>query len=279
MKKTAVLGLIFVLIAFILPGCSLPYGADQTGDEIEPGNGSSSGAISSGPGAGSAPTATHTLLPTFTATLAAPMVSVSVNTNCRLGPGSAYDYKGGLLVGETAVILGRDESGQFWVIRNPDNPDELCWIWGQYASVAGDWHVVPVATAPPTPTPTKPPSKPQPYFSFAFKDITQCVSIYGLKFTVTNMVNMTWESYSLYTKDLTTSEEYTSTGNRFADCEACGCESYRENLPPGQSDTAGTVPYLHHAPHGDAFYAHLTLCTQDNGQGDCHSREINFTVP
>jgi uncharacterized protein YgiM (DUF1202 family) len=98
------------------------------------------------------PTITDTPTPTFTLTLAAPMVSVSMDTNCRTGPGNVYDLIGGLKIGETAAVVGRDAYNQYWIIKNPDNLG-TCWIWGKYATVAGDTSKLPVIAAPPTPTP------------------------------------------------------------------------------------------------------------------------------
>ncbi|MGH8244977.1 MAG: hypothetical protein ACREUU_00935, partial [Gammaproteobacteria bacterium] len=51
------------------------------------------------------PTVTLTLTPFFTPTPLVPLISVSVNTNCRNGPGKAYSPEGALLVGETAEVL------------------------------------------------------------------------------------------------------------------------------------------------------------------------------
>ena len=98
-------------------------------------------------------TASETPSLTLTFTPEKVTISVSLDTNCRTGPGTVYDYLGGLMVGETTEVLGRDAAGQFWVVRNPDVPGGICWLWDQYATVAGDWQSLPVATPPPTPTP------------------------------------------------------------------------------------------------------------------------------
>jgi hypothetical protein len=101
------------------------------------------------------PTASQTPLPSFTWTLGKVTISVSMDTNCRSGPGTVYDYLGGLMVGETTEVLGRDSSGQFWVVRNPDIPGGICWLWNKYATLTGDTSKLPVATPPPTPTPAE----------------------------------------------------------------------------------------------------------------------------
>lgn len=73
---------------------------------------------------------------------------VSVETNCRKGPGEAFERIGVLLVGQEAEVLGRSTSGDYWVVRLPDG--HVCWLWGQYATVTGD-RPIPPMTPPPTP--------------------------------------------------------------------------------------------------------------------------------
>ena len=89
---------------------------------------------------------------TATPTPETPMVNVSMDTNCRKGPGTIYDYIGALLVGESAEVVGVSTDGQYWIIKNPDRPGE-CWLWGRYATVTGSIDMLPKFTPPPTPTP------------------------------------------------------------------------------------------------------------------------------
>lgn len=99
------------------------------------------------------PTITPTPTITQTPTPDKPMVSVSVNTNCRKGPGLQYDIVGALAVGEQAEVIGVAETANYWVIRNPRQAGE-CWLWGQYATVVGQISGLPRRTPPPTPTPS-----------------------------------------------------------------------------------------------------------------------------
>ncbi len=99
-------------------------------------------------------TPTLTLSPTITLTptLEVAMVSVSVDTNCRTGPGKIYDYIGALLVGESAEVVGQSMDGLYWIIENPDLSGE-CWLWGEYATVVGPTDELARYTPPPSPTP------------------------------------------------------------------------------------------------------------------------------
>lgn len=106
-----------------------------------------------------APEPTITQSPTITRTPTPnqPMVSVSVSTNCRLGPGQQYEIVGSLGVGEQAEVVGVVDGVNYWVIRNPRRAGE-CWLWGQHASVVGNISNLPKRTPPPTPTPTNTPT-------------------------------------------------------------------------------------------------------------------------
>ena len=97
---------------------------------------------------------TQTMVPTlaYTATLSVPMVSVSVPTNCRIGPGVAYDQVSVLLVGTQVEVMARSADGAYWVVRNPGGAG-TCWLWGYYATVLGPTGSLPVWDPPPTPTP------------------------------------------------------------------------------------------------------------------------------
>ena len=100
--------------------------------------------------------ASPTRTPTLPVPAGAPKVSVSMDTNCRTGPGVPYPSVGSLMVGETAEVVGRSPYGDYWIIKNPDNPG-TCWLWGLHATVTGDTSNLPVIQPPPTQTPTQTP--------------------------------------------------------------------------------------------------------------------------
>ena len=124
-------------------------------DEIEP-----TGVMPSlTPTESPSPTVTHTEAPTLTLTLTAtvtpsiPMVTVSVATNCRTGPGKIYDWVSVLDVGRQAEVVARNVDSTYWVIKNPGGAG-TCWLWGNHATVSGSIAALPVWDAPPTPTPS-----------------------------------------------------------------------------------------------------------------------------
>ena len=123
MKKNlkGVVTISFLILVLLTSGCNLP-GANQdisVEDWVATYQQQTADAMGSGDSSGdsgdvTSATATQTIQPTMTLTQtmtltpteSKPMVSVSVDTNCRTGPGKIYDWIGALLVG------GRGGSGR-----------------------------------------------------------------------------------------------------------------------------------------------------------------------
>jgi hypothetical protein len=103
-------------------------------------------------------TNTPSLTPTITPSITPenPLVTVSMDTRCRTGPGTVYDVLGVLLIGQTAEVVGRSHNSDNWIIKLPDTPSVTCWLWAYYSTITGDTSGVPVVQPPPTPTPVTP---------------------------------------------------------------------------------------------------------------------------
>ncbi|MFU8827113.1 MAG: hypothetical protein ACNA70_06435 [Brevefilum sp.] len=80
-------------------------------------------------------------------------LKVSVDTNCRTGPGKPYDIITIFRTGKTAEVIGRNATSTYWVILNPEKSPGYCWVWGEYATLSGPSASLPVWDTPPTPTP------------------------------------------------------------------------------------------------------------------------------
>lgn len=106
-----------------------------------------------------------TSTPGSTPTPSVPTVTVSQNTNCRTGPGTEYDLIGGLLVGQSAEVVGKNSASGYWIIKTPGSSG-TCWLWGQFATVSGntaglqEYSIPPTPTPLPTATPTSTPTPP-----------------------------------------------------------------------------------------------------------------------
>lgn len=103
------------------------------------------------------PTLGPTSTPEFTPTPSVPQVTVSVNTNCRTGPSTQYDNIDSVLVGQTAIVVGKNSATGYWII-NRLNGSGVCWLYPQYATVSGNTAGLTEYSIPPTPTPTRTPT-------------------------------------------------------------------------------------------------------------------------
>lgn len=216
-----------------------------------------------------APSQTPSLTPSITptATPDTPMVEVSVGTNCRTGPGNAYDIEGALLKGEEAEIIAKDPNDLFWYIPNPDRPGAFCWVWGQYASTTGNTDNLPVYTPEPTPT-----QQATLDFTVSFRELNpQCCII---EFLITNTGSVPLESYNIDASFGANS--WWTPRDKFEDLDAAWNKiSVKANLAPGSSGYAWVGPFGND-PAGKNVSAWVQVCSADGGGGTCVSKTINF---
>ncbi len=167
MRKRTLAGL---LIALALAGCSIsPEAARETAQAVTQTRGVLDSIAASTRAAMSqqttkAPPSSSPSAPLVTATdsrnqtavektptAAQVWVEVRIDTNCRLGPGLAFEMVGALFVGERTIVLQRSSVPDYWVVENPDRPGHTCYLWGKYATLEGDIGSLPL-DIPPTAT-------------------------------------------------------------------------------------------------------------------------------
>jgi hypothetical protein len=214
------------------------------------------------------PTVTLTATPAFTATPLIPLISVSVPTNCRVGPGKVYDRVGGLQVGQVAEVVGRNALGNYWYIRNPSR-DGFCWLWGEYATVTGNFAALPVFTPPPTPTP-------MPAFQAAYDGLESCGSSWWTDFELVNTGGISFESISLTVRDTETDIVASMYTDVFHDIDGCSETFTRDSLPTGDSRIVSAAAFTYN-PTGHRLRATITLCSRDGQNGTCITESIRFT--
>lgn len=214
-------------------------------------------------------TPSPTLSPTiaFTSTNAAVTLSVTVDTNCRVGPGRVYDYLGGLYIGQIAEIYGRNTANNYWYIRLPENPNLFCWVTGEYATVSGNFAALPVFTPPPTPTP-------KPDFEIKYAGMDSCVG-WWLEFKLTNIGPFAFKSYSIVVKDTTTDTTVSGAGDGFTDLGGCVSSSIILSLDSGKSTILSGPAFIYN-PINHNIKATIKLCTQLGLGGECITHNIEF---
>lgn len=153
----------------VLSACNLPVGQDGTSETenlaltitaqaliLQPnGVDANQGQQPEVPAASATPEFTAT--PGASATPSVPQVTVTIDTNCRTGPGTAYDIIGALLVGQVGTVVGKNSSTGYWIINNLGRTG-TCWLYPQYATVTGNTANLQEYSIPPTPTPSKTPT-------------------------------------------------------------------------------------------------------------------------
>lgn len=272
---------LFTVFALALASCNLPFGQTPVPTPDVMGTvaaaftqtalamGSSPSALppsfTNTPGVTDTPSPTST--PTFTSTPETPLVSVSVNTNCRVGPGKVYDWVGALLVGETTEVTGRTQDNKYYYVRNPDVPGGFCWLWANYATTTGNIAVLPIFTPPPTPTPA-------PDFTVTYEHLETCVG-WDPAFKLTNTGGITFRSVTVTVKDTDTGTTITTSANFFDKRTGCAIANPINVLQPGDAGWAYASSFAYD-PSGNDLTAIITLCDQKDLAGVCVTKTLEF---
>lgn len=228
-------------------------------------------------------TPTETITPTlvFTPTPLIPLISVSVPTNCRNGPGKVYNLKGALLVGEIAQVYGRDPTNNYWYIRNPDSGAEFCWVWGEYATLTGPFLLLPVFTPPPTPTATLTPlptytPTPSPAFKAEYASLDTCNSSWWVEIKLKNTGSIPFKSVNVSVKDKITNVVQVALTDGFTDIDGCLKTTTKDKLGSGDTYLL-SAPAFNYDPTGHELLVTVTLCSDTGQKGMCTTRKIDFT--
>jgi len=215
------------------------------------------------------PSLTPTLTFTFTPTV--PMVTVSVATNCRSGPGDPYSILGVLAVGQSTQVVGQNTQMGYWIIQLPTS-GTTCWLWNQYATVSGDTSGLPLVNPPPTPTPAA-------SFKVAYASYQTCSSGYGIKFQITNDGSLTWASNQITATDANAMATETVSYDKIPNYKSSDCSLISSilSLDPGETGNTSVFGFPG-LPTGHHFTATIKVCSQTGLAGVCLEKTIKFTA-
>lgn len=200
-------------------------------------------------------------------------ITVSKPTNCRAGPGKAYEIAGTLLVGEEAIVLGRDPSNQYWYIPNPDPSDiEYCWVWGEYASLTGASLSVAMFTPIATPTATST-ALPSMRFEVQARGFDKCNDQWWVNLEITNYSEVTFRSVRVEMIDLSNDTSKFSSSDGFIRREGCGNYSQTETIAPKKAFVF-SGPVFNYNVHGKSMRVFITVCTEKDQNGICNTIKI-----
>jgi serine/threonine protein kinase len=81
-----------------------------------------------------------------------PSATMREDTLCRAGPGEVYGTVAPVSSRMTLLVRGLSADENWWVIQNPQNLDESCWVPNSQVVIWGDISGVQVVEAPPAPS-------------------------------------------------------------------------------------------------------------------------------
>ncbi|GMR09226.1 MAG: hypothetical protein BMS9Abin28_0044 [Anaerolineae bacterium] len=220
------------------------------------------------------PTPTSTLTPTatLTPTPLPPMASVLLATNCRTGPGSAYPFVLSLQPEQVVEVTAKSTVDNYWFVAIPDQADENCWLWGEYATVEGDVSTLPVLTPEPAPVPKID-------FILYQHSFMRCGSLH-VSFTVVNNSRTTFKTAKIHVQDLNYPDDIFGPAvdrHPFAPSPSVCPPGHSNFFPPGAA--AYLVVPISPVRAGNDGLATIKLCTEDWGGGDCVTKTAYFKLP
>jgi hypothetical protein len=227
------------------------------------------------------PTQTLTATLVFTPSPLVPLISVSVPTNCRNGPGKVYGRVGALLVGDFAEVYGRDPTNNYWYIRNPDSGPDFCWVWGKYATLTGPFLLLPLFTPPPTPTATFTPlptltPTPSPAFKAEYVGLDTCSGNWWVEIKLKNKGSIPLKSVNISVNDTVTAVVLVNLADGFTNMDGCLAKTTKDTLGLGDTYLL-SAPAFTYDPTGHAINVTLTLCSGTGQKGLCVTNKIDFT--
>jgi hypothetical protein len=214
-------------------------------------------------------TATETPLPepSLTATPEIPGAEVVRESNCRVGPAGNYDLVAKYAVGQKLEIVAKDLGAGYWFVRNPEKPEEQCYLLAQNIKINGDISELPKFTPQPSPTAA-------PYFNVSFKKFDTCKGERFATFVVENIGSIPFRSAYVKVIDQKVNKSVEQALNAFDLMAGC---VLAKNIAPLEHGATGYVssPPFKWAVNENKLRAAIMLCTEKNLKGICVTQNID----
>lgn len=224
------------------------------------------------------PTVTSTPEPTTTPTPAGVWLTITQNTNCRVGPASYYRLVTSLTVGQVVEATGKNPYNDYYYVVSPLDANSYCWVWSKYATVAGNPEALPVYTAQPTPTPTFTPTL-APDFNLQFLGLNHCGSAYSVRVYIRNTGSLTWKSIRMVVTDNTSGTSFTHVLDNFRAYNGCDVKIDQKDLANGEEGEVNNYNpgQMGYDPTGHDLTISVTLYSGDTRTGTSITRSISVT--
>jgi hypothetical protein len=164
--------------------------------------------------------------------------------------------------------MGRDTTGDYWYIRNPNKSGGFCWLWGEYATLTGNFAALPIFTPQPTSTPTS-------AFEASYNGLDSC-TVWWVDLDLTNNGATTFESISITVKDMDTGIVASMYMDVFEDLDGCAVASVTDGFGSGATRIVSGPGFDYNLTDHE-LRATITLCPRNGQEGTCISESITFT--
>ncbi len=215
-------------------------------------------------------TATETLTPepSVTATLEPPRAEVIRETNCRTGPGGMYQLVAKYPVGQKLEVVAKDLGNTYWFVKNPEKPEEQCYLMAQNVSVTGATVALPKFTPPPSPTAA-------PYFKVSFKKFDVCGGDSFATFVVENVGSIPFRSVYIKVINQQTGKAAEQSFNAFDLRVGCVLAKNVAPLDPGETASVSSSTFKWKG-HGEKLRAVIMICTEKDLKGTCVTQSVDI---
>lgn len=208
-------------------------------------------------------TSTETPLPEQSSTSTPEVVTAKVGreTSCRIGPAGNYTLVDTYQDGQILEVVANDLGAGYSFVRNPDNPEEQCYLLTNNIVISGDTSILQKYTPLPSPTAA-------PYFDVSLKKTDTCQGEDYAIFTVENAGSVAFRSFYLKVTDQKADRSVEHVVNAFD--LWTGCIIARDIAPLGGGETGYVYsPHFKWNVNKDNLQAVIMLCTEKNQTGTC----------
>lgn len=214
--------------------------------------------------------ATETLTPEPSATFTPepPMAKVVRESNCRIGPGGAYDLVATYPVDQVLDVIGKGLAEGYWFVQNPEKPEELCYVSAQNVTIIGETASLPQFTPQPSPTAA-------PYFLAKFWKFDACEGRSYAVFNIENAGSIPFRSVYIRVVEGKKGLSVDGSYNAFDLRVKCVLAKNIAPLNPGASGYVYS-PEFKWSGQGEKLKATIMACTEKNLKGTCVTQSLDL---
>jgi hypothetical protein len=259
-----------IIVVLTLSACNLPA-SDATAEVVatQTAKSTSTEQVEVVPTDTPTATATETPIrePSATSIPEVPKAEVLRESNCRVGPGGAYDLVAKYQAGQLLEVVAKDLGGGYWFVKNPDQSEEQCYLLAQNIAISGDTSALPKFTPQPSPTAA-------PYFKLTFKKFDTCKGEDFALFTVENTGSVAFRSAYIKVTDQKVNKSVEQALNAFDLPNGCILAKNIAPLEPGATGYVQSPPFKWEA-RGNKLRATIMVCTDKNLKGTCVTQTLD----